>query len=113
MKCTACTTDGARCSNDVGLALRNLPIAIQRDLHGALQHKCSGKQQCCQICTTHAREAFRRRYGPLFLSKGIDVANMAFVTMMELLSCQLFSFDASACEEFMSVAQGVQNRWGV
>jgi len=49
----------------------------------------------------------------LLVAKGVDVANMAFVTMMEIMSCKLFNLDSSACEEILSGGQGVKNRWGI
>lgn len=113
MQCTSCTHEGHRCSNTVNIVLRNLPAKVQRDLHGVLVHRCRDTSVCCQICTTHAKEAFRLKYGPLLMAKGVDVANMAFTTMMEMMSCRAFSLDASSCEEFLSGHQGVGERWGI
>ena len=112
MRCTSCTHDGTRCSNHVNIVLRNIPKKIQKDLHGVLVHRCNDKTVCCQICTTHAKEAFRFKYGPMLMEKGVDVANMAFTTMMEMMTCKMFELDSSTCEEFHSGSQGVADRWG-
>lgn len=113
-RCTACIQDGTRCSNDVNIVLRNLPRDVQRELHKATVQHCRARpRECCQVCTTHAKQAFRERYGPLLVAKGVDVANMAFLTMMELLTCKGFRMDGGSCEEFWTGAQGVSERWGV
>lgn len=112
MQCTACTHEGTRCANTVNLLLRNLPRDVQRDLRDALTHRCR-VSACCQVCTTHAKEAFRVRYGPMLLAKGFDVAQMTFTTMLELLSCQVLNLDSSACEELWSESQGIAKRWGM
>ena len=46
------------------------------------------------------------------MEKGVDVANMAFTTMMEMMTCKMFELDSSTCEEFHSGSQGVADRWG-
>lgn len=111
MRCTACTRDGVRCKNSVNLLLRNLPSEVQRNLHGALAERCVRSKACCAVCTVHAKEAVRVAYGPTLARKGLDVASMAFSTLLEVLSCAAFGLDAAACEELLTGSQG-PSRWG-
>ena len=113
-QCTACTHEGDRCKNTVNLVLRNLPTAVQRELHATIADRCvgRGRRECCVVCTTHAKEAIRLAYGPALARRGIDVAQMAFVTLLEMLSCHAFRMDGAACEEWLTGAQGLQ-RWGM